>query len=326
MQFNSYMFIFAFMPLAVLLFFLSARFSKRSADIALFILSLGFYAYGGLKSLLVVAVDTAFNLLMVKLLQRSQKKIILFFTVIMNIAAFLVFRPYIGVLGISFISFQLIAFAVETYKGNIKENDDWHLLDYLTYVLYFPKIVAGPIVHPKEFISQLHDEKRYKADPDNIASGFILFTIGAFKKVLIADTFARSVAWGFQNLEAATAMDMVFVAISYFVQVYFDFSGYCDMAGGVSRMLNLELPINFNSPLKSVSIADFWRRWHVSITGFMRDYIYIPLGGNRKGTLRTCINIMLIFLASGIWHGQTWNYVIWGAINGGLSIIYRYIS
>lgn len=327
MQFNSYIFIFVFLPVLILLFFTAARYSKRAADILLLFFSIVFYAYDGWRSLLVVAVDVVINALLAKALVTKKNKALLASGIIMNSAAILLFRSFWGVLGISFISFQMIAILVETYKGfDVTEGKDrpW-LIDFFTYALYFPKIISGPLVNPQDFFEKLKNDNRYKADFDNMANGFILFSIGAFKKVLVGDTFMRVVNWGFANFDSATSMDWVFVIFAYMFQAYFDFSGYCDMAGGVSLMLNLELPLNFDSPLKSYSVPEFWTRWHITLYDFLRKYLYFPLGGSRKGTFRTYLNIMIIFAVSGLWHGQSWNFVLWGISFGIICVIYRLI-
>lgn len=329
MTFNSYIFIFAFLPLAVLSFYAAGRFSKRAADAVLVLFSVAFYAYAGWKSLLVMIVDVCLNALIVRSLKKHKSKPLLIFGIIINCAAILFFRTYWGVLGISFISFQLIAFIIEIYKGSDMDMDasgrSW-LLDFLAYALYFPKIVSGPLAEPSDFMKKLHDENRYTVNADNLAQGFMLFTIGAFKKVMIADTFAKTVSWGFGHFNSATSMDWVFVMFAYTFQIYFDFSGYCDMATGVSGMLNLELPLNFDSPYKALSIPDFWKRWHITLMDFLRKNIYYPLGGNRKGKVRTCLNIMIVFLISGIWHGQSLTFVLWGLLHGLLSVLNRLTS
>ena len=329
MQFNSYIFVFAFMPVVVITFHLLSRISKRAADILILLASVVFYAYGGLLGLAIVIADALINTGFIMYLRKKKSKPVLIVSIVLNIAAILVLRMTPGVLGISFISFQMIAFTVETYKGfgaSGKEDESYSLLDLWTFVFYFPKVVAGPLVKPRDFIAKLHDDKRYVTDADNLASGFVLFTIGAFKKVLIGDVFAKIVGWGFSNFDTSTSMDWVLILLAHLFQLYFDFSGYCDMAGGVSRMINLELPQNFDSPLKSCSVAEFWRRWHITLMDFIKNYIYIPLGGSRKGTLRTCINLMIIFVVSGIWHGQKPVFAVWGLINGALSILHKFIA
>ncbi|MBP9997257.1 MAG: MBOAT family protein [Lachnospiraceae bacterium] len=200
---------------------------------------------------------------------------------------------------------------------------DIDVLDYLFYILYFPKIISGPIVEPKALIEQIHDEGRKHIEWDNVASGARIFCYGLFKKMLLADTFSKVVTYGLGNIETLTAMDIFIVMLSYTFEIYFDFSGYSDMGVGISQMINIELPINFDSPYKALSIRDFWKRWHISLTSFLTKYIYIPLGGSRKGKVRTYINTMIVFVVSGIWHGANYTFILWGILHGVFSIADR---
>lgn len=178
-------------------------------------------------------------------------------------------------------------------------------------------------MEPSDFIGQLNDPERKRVDWDNVASGLKSFSFGFFKKVVLADTFAKVVAWGYSNLDAATSMDWFLVMLCYTFEIYFDFSGYSDMAAGTSQMLNIQLPMNFDSPYKALSIRDFWKRWHMSLTGFLTKYIYIPLGGNQRGKAWTYVNTMIVFLISGIWHGANWTFILWGVMHGLLSVFDR---
>lgn len=223
-------------------------------------------------------------------------------------------------LGISFFTFQQIMFIVGVYRKEIAYTG---IIDYLSYALYFPKLVMGPIVEPNDLLGQFHDDSKKDVDWDNIASGIKLFCFGFFKKMVMADTFARGVSWGYGNIDAATAGDFILVMLFYTFEIYFDFNGYTDMAAGISKMLNIDLPINFDSPYKALSVRDFWKRWHISLTSFFTKYVYIPLGGNRKGKIREYINIMAVFLISGLWHGANWTFIIWGGIHGALQIFER---
>ena len=223
-------------------------------------------------------------------------------------------------LGISFFSFQQIMYLVSVYK---KEIEKVNVVDYLAYILYFPKLIMGPLTDAKELITQINNSELKKFNIENIAIGLKLFSLGLFKKMLLADTFAKGVAWGFSNLRVATSGDLILVMLFYTFEIYFDFSGYSDMAVGISKMVNITLPINFDSPYKALSIRDFWKRWHVSLTNFLTKYIYFPLGGSRKGTIRTYINIMIVFLVSGIWHGANWTFILWGCIHGALQVFER---
>ena len=183
----------------------------------------------------------------------------------------------------------------------------------------------GPLMEPSDLIDQLNDPERKRVDWDNIAFGLKSFSFGFFKKVVLADTFAKAVVWGFSNPDAITSMDWFLVALCYTFEIYFDFSGYSDMAAGVSLMLNIQLPMNFDSPYKALSIRDFWKRWHMSLTAFLTKYIYIPLGGSRQGTGRTYVNTIIVFLISGIWHGANWTFVFWGVLHGMLIVFDRMV-
>lgn len=219
-------------------------------------------------------------------------------------------------MGISFIIFQQIAFLVDSYKD---ETGDCSFIEYMLFILYFPHVSSGPIILHNDLLPDLREKKNI--DWDKIASGIYIFVMGLGKKVLIADMLARSVNWGYGNVADLNSTSALFISIIYSLQIYFDFSGYSDMAIGISRILQLDLPINFNSPYKAVTILDFWSRWHITLTRFFTKYLYIPLGGNRKGTTRTCINTMIVFLFSGIWHGASWTFVLWGALHGFFMII-----
>ena len=216
---------------------------------------------------------------------------------------------FIMPLGISFFTFQQIMYVVNVYSKTIEDVD---VIDYLAYITYFPKLIMGPMVEPLYLIDQINDTEKRTFDWDNFAIGLKLFSFGLFKKMVLADTFTRGVTWGFGNIDAATAGDMVLTTLFYTFEIYFDFSGYSDMAVGVSKMLNIDLPINFDSPYKATSIRDFWKRWHISLTSFFTKYIYFPLGGSRKGNIRTYVNIMIVFLVSGLWHGANWTFILWG--------------
>lgn len=151
---------------------------------------------------------------------------------------------------------------------------------------------------------------------DNLAAGLYIFSVGLFKKIIIADTMGKAVSWGWGNIDILSSLEIIIVMLSYTFQIYFDFSGYCDMAIGIAKMFNIELPVNFNSPYKSYSVIEFWERWHITLNRFLRTYIYFPLGGSRKGKIRACINVIIVFLVSGIWHGANWTFILWGGVHG----------
>lgn len=223
-------------------------------------------------------------------------------------------------LGISFFTFQQIAYIVSSYREEIEQTS---FIDYLAYILYFPKILMGPLIEPVDFIQQFNNEKLKTFNLDNLASGIKIFSFGLFKKMMIADVFSKAVSWGYANIDNTTSMDWILISIFYTFEIYFDFSGYSDMAVGVSSMFNISLPINFDSPYKALSVRDFWKRWHISLTKFFTKYIYIPLGGSKKGKVLTYINTLLVFIISGIWHGANWTFILWGLIYGILMVLDR---
>ena len=225
-------------------------------------------------------------------------------------------------LGISFFTFTQIAFLVDIYKGGgkFKEVD---FLNYTLFVTFFPHLLAGPIIHHADMMPQFASRWNMAVRYRNVAAGLFLFSIGLFKKVVIADTFAT---WANNGFDVATTLNLLeawATSLSYTFQLYFDFSGYTDMAIGVSLMLNIKLPANFNSPYKAKDIQDFWRRWHITLSKFLRDYIYIPLGGNQVSFYRNYFNLFSVFLIGGLWHGASWMFVLWGALHGVAMVIHR---
>ena len=355
MQFTSYAFILLFLPLFVLAYFLLNKINRVLGKVLIILSGVLFYFFacadGGddarnrILSLAVFGTSILLNPVLALLLSKNGKrrKPVLVLAIVLNVAALLYFkyrnfavtslnsildtglRPkeILLPLAISFFTFQQIMYVVSVYRGDIEKVC---VTDYLAYILYFPKLLMGPLIEPKDFITQLNDPSLKKFRWENLASGIKLFSFGLFKKIVLADTLARAVAWGFAAGDAVTAGDTLIVMLCYTFEIYFDFSGYSDMAVGVSRMVNITLPINFDSPYKAVSIRDFWKRWHISLTSFLTRYVYIPLGGNRKGKVRTCINIMIVFLVSGLWHGAEWTFVLWGALHGLLMVLDRIFS
>jgi D-alanyl-lipoteichoic acid acyltransferase DltB (MBOAT superfamily) len=223
-------------------------------------------------------------------------------------------------LAISFFTFQQIAYLVDSYRGETKEYD---FLNYGVFVTFFPQLIAGPIVHHKEMMPQFANVRNKVINYKNIALGLFIFSLGLFKKVVIADTFAVWATNGFDKAEVLTFFEAWATSLSYTFQLYFDFSGYTDMAIGAALLFNIKLPINFNSPYKATNIQDFWRRWHITLSRFLRDYIYIPLGGNRKGNFRTYNNLMATFVIGGLWHGAGWAFVLWGFLHGFALVVHR---
>ena len=223
-------------------------------------------------------------------------------------------------LAISFFTFQQISYLVDSYRKETKEYD---FLNYALFVTFFPQLIAGPIVHHKEMMPQFATNSAKKINTHHIAMGLFIFSIGLFKKVIIADTFATWATTGFDVAQTLNFLEAWTTSLSYTFQLYFDFSGYTDMAIGVALLFNIKLPINFNSPYKATDIQDFWRRWHITLSRFLRDYIYIPLGGNRKGSVRTYTNLLSTFILGGLWHGAGWTFIFWGFLHGMALIIHR---
>lgn len=216
-------------------------------------------------------------------------------------------------LGISFITFQQIAFIIDTYNN---KTDNCSFREYALFIAFFPHIISGPIITYNDFIPLLRDAGRKNVDWDRLGIGIYMFSLGLGKKVLIADVFMKAADYGYSNIAELNTTSVIFISLAYTMQIYFDFSGYSDMAIGISRMLNLDLPINFNSPYKATTIIEFWDRWHITLTNFFTNYLYIPLGGNRKGKMRTYVNTMIVFICSGLWHGASWTFVLWGFLHG----------
>ena len=342
MQFNSYEYVLLFLPVTVLLYFLLNRIHVRAGKLLLIAASLVFYAWTGPKELIVLGISVVVNYVFALLIQKGGKwrRVYLIIPVAVNVCLLFwfkyldfavsnvnrllhteyAFRTLALPLGISFFTFQQIAYVVSVFRGEVEKAD---LIDYLVYILYFPKILMGPLTEPSEFLAQLNDDSLKKWNWENLVSGLKLFSFGLFKKLLLADTFAKAVSWGFGSISETTSMDWILIMLCYTFQIYFDFSGYSDMATGSSLMLNIMLPINFDSPYKALNIRDFWKRWHVSLTKFLTKYIYIPLGGSRKGKWFTCLNTLIVFLISGIWHGANWTFIVWGILHGLLMIFDR---
>lgn len=343
MQFNSYIFILVFLPIFVIGYWCLNRINAIWSKIYIIVAGIVFYMYGAREMAVIFLLSVLFNLIMSIIIHRAEKykKVILAADLILNILLLFYFKYFnftidavnkicdtsfnivtiLLPLGISFFTFQQIMYVVSIYKGEIERVN---IVDYLVYILYFPKLIMGPLIEPKEFISQLNGgENSRKIQWNNVASGMKMFSYGLFKKMIFADTFSKAVAWGFGNIEAATSGDLFLVMLCYTFEIYFDFSGYTDMAVGVSNMINIKLPMNFDSPYKAYSIRDFWKRWHMSLTNFLTKYVYFPLGGSKKGNLRTYINILIVFLVSGLWHGANYTFILWGVLHGILQIVER---
>lgn len=223
-------------------------------------------------------------------------------------------------LGISFITFGQIAYVVDSYNGLTKED---RLEEYLLYIMWFPKVTQGPLLKHDSFMAAIRSNKLTTFNYENVSEGFFFFVIGLFKKMFIADNIATAVNYALafpDNLGTKTVLLIIF---GYTLQIYMDFSGYSDMAVGISKAFNIDIPINFNSPYKAESVSDFWKRWHISLTDFLREYIYFPLGGSKKGKARTYINIIIVYAISGLWHGSGITFLLWGLLHGVCQVIER---
>ncbi|MCM1191803.1 MAG: MBOAT family protein [Butyrivibrio sp.] len=216
-------------------------------------------------------------------------------------------------LGISFFTFQQLSFVIERYRG---EAPHYPLADYCFYISFFPQLVAGPIVMHNELLPQLQGRKNRQPAAEDLYKGFSLFILGLAKKVLLADTLAVPVNAEYGNIMALDTPSAWGVICFYMMELYFDFSGYCDMARGIGRMFGFQLPENFNSPFLAGSVREFWRRWHMTLSRFLSRYVYFPLGGSRKGKGRQCLNLLIVFLVSGLWHGANWTFIVWGLMHG----------
>ena len=346
MLFNSYIFILFFLPMTLVIYYGLNRAQKYTAAKGfLVIASLFFYGYFQISYIFLIVGSIVFNyvcsrMLLLKRTNDFGKQLLLTLGILANVGLIgyfkyfnflleninvlfqteLLIKNILMPLGISFFTFQQISYLVDSYRGETKE---YGFIDYALYITFFPQLVAGPIVLHDEMLLQIADKNKKKLNHTMLAEGIHLFAIGLFKKVMIADTIGRGVDWGYANVNALTGVEAILVSLLYTLQIYFDFSGYCDMASGIARMFHINLPINFNSPYKATSIVDFWKRWHMTLTRFLQKYIYIPLGGNRKGNVRTMVNIFLVFLVSGIWHGAAWTFILWGVIHGIANILCR---
>lgn len=339
MLFNSYIFIFLFLPLALLGWYgLNKIKWYRGAQIFLIAMSLWFYAYFHIRYLFLILTSCLANYFLSYVLARTERtervvRAVRVLGIVLNLGLLGYFKYYdffienlnaafgadfhvrhiLLPLGISFFTFQQMSFLIDRCR-----NDAPHygIVDYLTFVTFFPQLIAGPIVLHSELVPQFQDLNKRTFRCESFARGIAYFVIGLSKKVLLADLLAKPADFGFANFDGLDSVSLALAALAYMFQLYFDFSGYCDMAVGIGKMFGVELPDNFNSPYKAVSVREFWRRWHITLGRFFTTYVYIPLGGSRRGKLRTVCNTMIVFLLSGLWHGANWTFVVWGMMHG----------
>jgi D-alanyl-lipoteichoic acid acyltransferase DltB (MBOAT superfamily) len=342
MLFTSPEFVFAFLPLTFLGFWLLSAINQTAAIVWVTAASLYFYAFWEVSYLWLLVPSIGLNYLAGVAIGRlggRRRWLMAAAAIVGNLGVLAYFKytaflmvnaswalgleldvPSIALpLGVSFITFQKIAYIVDVYQGKVRYQEP---LRFALFVSFFPQLIAGPIAHHGEILPQLRE--RLGVQASNVAAGMSLFAVGLFKKVIVADGvagiadagFRATAAGGHLTFEAGWAS-----ALAYTCQIYFDFSGYSDMACGLGLMFGIRLPVNFMSPYKAASIIDFWRRWHITLSRFLRDYLYIPLGGNRKGAGRRWLNLWITMTLGGLWHGAGWTFVIWGAYHGTLLML-----
>ena len=347
MLFNSIEFIFIFLPITFALFYFSVKYTN--VRIGLFVLSIAslfFYGYWNLPCLFLLIASISTNYLISKILISKQpnkitRRIILYSGVILNLSLIgffkyynffleninyvinsdLSFKDIILPLGISFFTFQQIIYIIDSYNGKIQSTS---FLEYLLYISFFPQLIAGPIVKPEQMLPQLLNYNPQTIHSEKVLNGIVYFLLGLFKKVVIADTFSMYIRKPFAVAENGVDLSFIeslYATLGYTFQIYFDFSGYCDMAIGLGFLFGVTLPTNFNSPYKAHSIISFWRNWHITLSNFLKDYIYIPLGGNRNGKIRQRVNLLITMFIGGLWHGASWTFVFWGTLHGVYLII-----
>jgi len=345
--FNSPIFILAFLPVTFLVYFFLTRGGLINlSKVWLVFASLFFYGYWNPIYLLLIGASIGVNFTLANRIREAQNKQGYLYTgILFNLGLLGYFKyadffinnvnaalstqiPELNVvlpLAISFFTFQQVAYLVDTKNGDCKESN---FLSYCLFICFFPQLIAGPIVHHKEMMPQFDEAGKSRIQSRNVMLGLMIFAIGLFKKVVLADALAQYVDPVFhlsltQEIEFTAAW---LGSLAYTFQLYFDFSGYCDMAIGAALLFNIVLPINFNSPYKAVNIQDFWRRWHMTLSRWFRDYVYVKLGGNRVGKLLTLRNVFLTAFVSGIWHGAGWTFVIWGTMHGLAMVVHRLYS
>lgn len=349
MLFNSVEFLFLFLPILLVGFFALARLHRRAAALWLALGSLFFYGWWDSRYLALLLASIVFNYAVgVQLARAAERRLswkgALLAAGVVGDLALLAYYKYANFfvdtvnalsganyvlaqivlpLGISFFTFTQIAFLVDAARGKARE---FNFIHYLLFVTYFPHLIAGPVLHHGEMMPQFNESRTYRLNSTHITVGLVVFALGLFKKVMLADNvapYAGSFFAAAQQGEPLMLLQAWAGVLAYTLQLYFDFSGYSDMAIGLSYMIGVRLPLNFNSPYQALNIADFWRRWHMTLSRFLRDYLYIPLGGNRHGTTRRYANLMTTMLLGGLWHGAGWTFVIWGGLHGLYLVIHQ---
>jgi alginate O-acetyltransferase complex protein AlgI len=343
MKFNSLPFLFLFLPIVATGFRLFRR--RRHALVFMTAASYVFYWFAAGWYTILMAVSTTVDFTVGILLEKEERadrrKLILLLSLVFNLGMLSFFKYYAFFIhtvntvarhhvlhatlkiflpaGISFYTFQSMGYSIDVYRRDIRANRSF--IEFASFVSLFPQLIAGPIVRPKVLLPQLGNAG--PVDNSRVTGGLFLFACGLAKKVLVADRLAFYADPILNRPSSHTTPVLWFAIIAFALQIYFDFSGYTDMARGLARVLGLEFTINFDSPYHADSPSDFWKRWHVSLSSWLRDYLYVPLGGNRKGSRRTSVNLMVTMLLGGLWHGAGWNFVLWGAFHGTLLLVFH---
>jgi D-alanyl-lipoteichoic acid acyltransferase DltB (MBOAT superfamily) len=351
--FNSFPFFLLFLPLSLLAYFQQSKGSLRASIIVLMVASVAFYCYWDLRYLPLLAFSVTSNFVLGRHITRHAEQgrdraarnwligavgldlaVLFFFKYfnffLDNVAALTgvpnTMAPVALPIGISFFTFTQIAYLVDCRQGKVHACRPE---SYGLFVTYFPHLIAGPILHHKDMMPQFEQPAAHRFTQGRLAVGMLFFTIGLFKKVILADGVARYVAPVFDvHFAHLSTLEAWAGALAYTFQLYFDFSAYSDMAYGLSYMFGIILPVNFNSPYRAASIIDFWRRWHITLSAFLRDYLYVPLGGNRRGSAQRYVNLMITMLLGGLWHGASWTFLAWGGLHGlylGLNHAWRHV-
>ncbi len=339
MQFNSYGFIFMILPITLIGFYLirfagTRLWGEGARTLALLkgwllLASFVFMCTFGWQNVLCLMGSIVWNTIFLKLCGGKKSRPLFLLGIAGNIV-FLGFFKYSGwffPLAISFYIFEQISVVTDTYRGTVGHHGEpaypMTPLNYLLFLLYFPKLLQGPIARYDKMAMQFDRLAKKRFDADEFLRGCLLFAMGLGKKVLLADVLTVGIDAGYTLAGELTTLDVIVLMVGYIFQLYFDFSGYCDMGEGISMMLGLRLPVNFHSPYKSENMLVFWDRWHATLQDFLTDYVYIPLGGSRKGKARMLLNMLIVFVLSGIWHGNTLSFLVWGLYNGLLAMLFK---
>lgn len=335
MVFASITFLYYFLPVFLILYFVVP---KKYKNLVLLLFSLIFYFYGEPKYILLMLIEVLFAYFMTLSLEKNKSKSLLIVVVSFHLLLLCIFKYFNFIIsninsifssnisllnivlpiGISFYTFQIISYEVDVYRGKVKASKN--LIEFMTYVFLFPQLIAGPIVRYESVNKEL---KSRKVTFDDFSSGVNRFVIGLFKKVVIANNIGELCNILVGSTEVSVLLYWV-LGIGYMLQIYFDFSGYSDIAIGIGKMIGFKFPENFNYPYIADSVTNFWRRWHMTLSSWFKDYVYIPLGGNRVSTLKHIRNIFIVWMLTGLWHGASWNFIIWGLYFGVILIIEKY--